>query len=639
MLVRRGARAASMVRHLANGQATTAFGTVDTSTRNGEVAKEVESLKHSLPYAHMRTGDFCQVAPQLHNPFTDDPILERILRKIMPKKEYDEVTADLHRFGERIVHEIDALGRRAELEPPQLEQLDAWGNRVDNLIVSPAWNRLKEICAEEGVVALGYDESKHPVWRRIHQIAKLYLFAPSAGLVTCPMAMSDGAAKTFKELGLLETSKEAKEAFNRLISRDPSVAWTSGQWMTEKRGGSDVGGGCDTYAVHHSGNNYTLNGYKWFSSAVDADVALTLARIVDKNGRAMQGSKGLSLFYVRLRDETTKKLNGIQMVKLKNKLGTKQLPTAEIILDGTKAIKLSEEGRGVASIANMLNITRIHNTVSAIGFVRRIISLARDYATRRVVFGRLQVDWPLHLLSLSKLEVETRGCMMLMFEVARLLGLQESGKANENEATMLRLLTPVAKMYTGKKSVPMISECLECFGGQGYIEDTGIPTLLRDAQVLPIWEGTTNVLALDVLRVFNAKKNTLDGFRDTINELISHANEDKATEITECKGAIKSALYVLEHTLKLLTSKNLKQPMQIERAAREISFAIARIYAGALLTSLAGDEVGTKSDISTAYRFCVEEKLTNVNTDEFVSERTEDDRNIIFENFEPLSKI
>lgn len=144
----------------------------------------------------------------------------------------------------------------------------------------------------------------------------------------------------------------------------------------------------------------------------------------------------------------------------------------------------------------MLNITRIHNAVASIGFMRRYplktlinikifraVSLARDYATRRVVFGRKQADWPLHLSTIGKLEVEVRACTLLLLEATRLLGRQESGHATKTEQANLRLITPILKLYTGKQCIPLISEAIECFGGQGYIEDTGLPTLLRDAQV------------------------------------------------------------------------------------------------------------------------------------------------------------
>ncbi|EPB79639.1 acyl-CoA dehydrogenase, middle domain protein [Ancylostoma ceylanicum] len=243
------------------------------------------------------------------------------------------------------------------------------------------------------------------------------------------MAMTDGAVKTLNALGLYGKHDLATESVDRLASTDGKKAWTSGQWMTEKKGGSDVAGGCDTYAEHIEGDKYRLNGYKWFSSAVDADVALTLARIVDKDGNAGKvsryGSRGLSLFLLRIRNPDGQ-LNGIQMIRLKNKFGTKQLPTAELLLDGTVAHCIGEPGRGVANIANMLNITRIHNAVASVSGMRRMISLARDYATRRMVFGQKQAKWPLHTATLAKMEVETRGCFLLLMEAAQLMGLSVS---------------------------------------------------------------------------------------------------------------------------------------------------------------------------------------------------------------------
>ncbi|PIO72300.1 Ras family protein [Teladorsagia circumcincta] len=347
-------------------------------------------------YRHAKLGGFTQAPPVLHNPFNDDPMLKRTLRRILPEQDCKNVEKDLSRFGERIVKEIDRLGRICELNQPKLEQFDAWGRRF----------------------------------------AKIYLFSPSAGLTTCPMAMTDGAVKTLKALGLEGMHNMATESISRLCSTEGKEAWTSGQWMTEKKGGSDVGGGCDTYAEHVDGDTFRLYGYKWFSSAIDADIALTLARIVDKDGNAKDGSRGLSLFLVKIRNSDGQ-LNGIQMMRLKNKFGTKQLPTAELLLDGTLAHCLGEPGRGVANISNMLNITRIHNAVASVSGMRRIMSLARDYSTRRVVFGQTQEKWPLHTATLAKMEVETRGCFVLLMEAAHLLGL--SVLANDPAFTAINI--------------------------------------------------------------------------------------------------------------------------------------------------------------------------------------------------------
>lgn len=600
----------------------------------------VRMSSRASAYGHAKTGGFSQVGPVLQNPYRDDPLLDRTLRRLLSQKEYDRVASDLDRFGDRVVNEITELGRQAELNEPRLEQHDAWGTRVDKLSVAPEWNQLKQICAEEGVISIGYDNSADPVTRRLHQVAKLYLFSPSAGLVTCPMAMTDGATKTLQALSLYGSHASATEAVDRLTSRDPTKAWTSGQWMTEKKGGSDVGGGCDTYAVLEEGDKYRLHGYKWFSSAIDADVALTLARVVNKDGNADTGSRGLSLFLLRIRDYNGN-LNGIQMVRLKNKLGTKQLPTAELLLDGCLAERIGEPGRGVAGIANMLNITRIHNAVASIAGMRRIISLARDYSTRRSVFGQTQSKWPLHTATLSRMEVQTRGCFLLLIEAARLMGLSEAGKASAVESTMLRLITPVLKLYAGKMCVPLISEGIECFGGQGYIEDTGLPTLLRDAQVTPIWEGTTNVLSLDVLRVFSGKDNVLAAFHKHVNAILDSAaaagSSSSESRLSECRNSLLSALSHLQAVLMKASDAALKDSTRIDAVARDISFAIARIYSGALLVESASDSAATTTDVEVAYRWCCEQPLVELRAEWMSTERVQTDRDIVFTNYAQYS--
>ncbi|CAB3402738.1 unnamed protein product [Caenorhabditis bovis] len=587
---------------------------------------------HHTQYMHAKTGGFSQAAPTLHNPYKDDPILDRALRRMLPQECYEKVASDLARFGDRVVSEIEQLGRQAELEQPKLEQQDAWGKRIDKLVVCKEWYRLKQICAEEGIIAIGYEKDQDPYVQRLHQISKLFLFAPSAGLVTCPMAMTDGAVKTLTALNLNGKHKLATEAIERLQSRDPKRAWTSGQWMTEKKGGSDVAGGCDTYAINIEGDKYRLHGYKWFSSAVDADIALTLARVVDADGNAVAGSRGLSLFLLRIRDDDGN-LNGIQMVRLKNKLGTKQLPTAELLLDGVIAYKIGEQGRGVAGISNMLNITRIHNSVASLGFMRRIISLARDYATKRIVFGQPQAKWPLHTSTIAKMEVDVRGTMLLLLESARLLGLSEAGKCTDVEALLLRLITPVLKLYAGKQAVPLVSEGIECFGGQGYMEDTGLPTLLRDAQVTPIWEGTTNVLSLDVLRVFSGRDNVLQAFGKRVEQLLQNAKTDNE-KLNKSKEEIRKALKTLQTLLIKASDSALNDSVRIDSVARDISFAIARIYAGSLLIEFASDEgIANATDAEVAYRWCCEQPLVNLRWEWFSNDRVKADRNIVYESF------
>ena len=193
-------------------------------------------------------------------------------------------------------------------------------------------------------------------------------------------------------------------------------------------------------------------------------------------------------------------MNNIVIHRLKDKLGTRSLPTAELGLMGTRAKLVGEPGEGVRNITTLVNITRIYNAICAAATLRRGLALARDYATRREAFGRRLIDQPLHAATLADLEVEYQGGFHLAMRAVELLGAKNAARRLADESAVLRLLTPLAKLYTARQAVAGMSEVLEAFGGAGYIEDTGLPRLLRDAQVLSIWEGTTNVLSLDVLR-------------------------------------------------------------------------------------------------------------------------------------------
>jgi len=312
--------------------------------------------------------------------------------------------------------------------------------------------------------------------------------------------MTDGAARTLLE----HDPALARRVVPRLTTRDPDRLWTSGQWMTERSGGSDVGA-TETVA-RRDREDWRLHGTKWFTSAVTSETALLLAR---PEG-ALAGSAGLSLFYLETRDAEGR-WNGITVHRLKDKLGTRALPTAELTLGGARALPVGGLGHGVKKIAPLLNVTRLHNAISACGMMARPLQLARDYARRRAAFGSVLAGKPLHRETLAELQVEYEAALALTFEAARLLGRQEAGEATDDERGALRLVTPLVKLFTAKQAVAVASEALEAFGGAGYIEDTGLPVWLRDAQVLPIWEGTTNVLSLDVLRAA-AREGALSSF-------------------------------------------------------------------------------------------------------------------------------
>jgi len=438
---------------------------------------------------------------------------------------------------------------------------------------------LHAVVAREGVVATAFERAEGE-WSRLHQMLRLFLYHPSSAFCSCPMAMTDGAARVL-ELHAPESLRG--ELLPRLLSRDPASFWTAGQWMTERSGGSDVSG-TETVA-RTQGNGYRLYGDKWFTSATTSELAVTLARI-EKDGKA---SEKLSMFLVRMRDAQGR-LRGIRVNRLKDKLGTRALPTAELTLDGAPAQLIGEPGHGVRLISTVLNITRIYNACCAAAMLARGLQLARDYAEKREAFGRPIARHPLHAETLDRVEADYRVALLLVVEVAHLLGRSETDKASAQELQLLRLLTPVVKLYTGKQVVAGISEILECFGGAGYIEDTGLPVLLRDAQVLSIWEGTTNVLSLDLLRALATPEAAA-----TLGSWLTERLEAVEAE------RWRQARDTLEQWL-LVVKRRLAQDAAGPAGARGLAFDLARCLGGILLLEQAAWAETAEHDDAMAAR-------------------------------------
>lgn len=528
-------------------------------------------------------GDFYQDPPQLGNQWRDDVPLRALVRQLLPPALHAALEPGLDALGARAAGDLLALADAAEAQPPVHVPFDAWGRRVDRIVVSPAWEGLDRVAAEEGIVAAAYDAS-HGAHARVHQAVRLYLYHASSAVYSCPLAMTDGAARCLRLHG--GDDPRFAEVAERLTSRDPDRFWTSGQWMTERTGGSDVSG-TSTVARPADGGAFTLHGAKWFTSASTSQVALTLARLPD----AATGSAGLSLFLVRLRDDAGR-LQGIRVERLKDKLGTRALPTAELTLDGAPAWRVGGAGHGVRKIAAVLNVTRFYNAVCAAASMRRCVALARDWARRRVAFGRLLTEQPLHVETLAAMQVEAEGALHFVLHLATLLGREEAGSASPEDMLLLRLLTPVAKLFTARQAVAVASETLEAFGGAGYVEDTGLPRLLRDAQVLSIWEGTTNVLSLDVLRAA-AKGDALAALDAVVRRRLGDDPSVPARRVRDALDALA----------RHLGDVAARDDATAQAEARDVAFAIARVYVGSLLVEQAR-ATGARRDATVAARWC-----------------------------------
>lgn len=530
-------------------------------------------------------NDFFQTGPQLSNQFTADATLQQYLQQRLPAEELKQATPELHRMGERAVTDLLSASENAEATDPVHTPYDPWGRRIDEIKMSPGWNHIARAAAEEGIVATGY-ERKFGAHSRLVQFAKLYLFHPSSAFVTCPLAMSDGAARAIELYGDEELKKGP---FRKLISRNPDDFWTSGQWMTEKTGGSDVSGTM-TVAKPKGVGWFELHGIKFFTSATTAQMAMALGRI---EGHP-EGSRGLSLFYIPVRDAAGR-LQNIEVLRLKDKLGTRAMPTAELKLAGTPARLVGGEGNGVKKIASLFNITRMYNSVCALGASRRALALALDFARRRSAFGKVLVDQPLHAETLAELVVEFEGNFMLTFHLAELLGRDELGLASPEEGAMLRMLTPIAKLYTGKSCMAITSEALECIGGAAYMEDTGLPVLHRNAQVFSIWEGTTNVLSLDMLRAIEKE----GAFKPFVEGILRRLADAKNPALATEAALVKQSCGELQKFLQVAVGEG---PDFVQATARKFAYSLARTCAASLLIEAA--QGGSSRPVELAKRWC-----------------------------------
>ena len=509
--------------------------------------------------------DFTQTAPQPRNRFRHDATLRYALERHLPADIFADAAPALDRLGERATAELPALADAAEATPPRHIPYDAWGRRIDRIEIDPAFDALVRIGQEEGLVAAPYD-SGYGAHGRVVQAGLSNLFDPVSAVATCPLVMTDGAAWLLRQHDPALWAQYGA----RLTARQGAI--TSGQWMTEKQGGSDVGQTGTTAHANEDGS-FSLHGTKWFTSATSADITMVLAR---PEGGA-PGSAGLSLFLLELR-RPDGSWNGLTVRRLKEKMGTRALPTAELDLAGARAVLVGGLGRGVAKVASLLNIARIWAAYAGPAGVGHLLGLARDYARVRHVFGVPLAEQPMHRAWLARIAAEYEAMLALCFETAAAIGRAEHG----GNAQMARLLAPLTKLSCARQGIWGTSELIESFGGAGYVEDTGLPRIFRNAHVHAIWEGTTSVLSHDVLRALRSRDLALEWLEDITHRLANLSHP----ELAGIKPRIAAALEDL-------------RPMVLEpdeRDGRRLAGGMARVTQAALLAEAAEWRLVQKSD-------------------------------------------
>ena len=430
-----------------------------------------------------------------YNLFTSNPALVEALAREGSASDHDRITA----LGERLgTAEMFALGDLANRNRPVLKLFDRFGARRDEVEFHPAWHELMRRLVAEGLQTGPWSERASAA--HAARAAGYMLWAEIENGTQCPATMTYGAVPTlahqpevFGEWLPLLLSREYDPRFTPAVNKKGALM---GMGMTEKQGGSDVRSNT-TRAVpagaRGSGLEYRLSGHKWFFSAPMCDAFLVLA----------QAPGGLSCFFVPrfLPDRT---VNTLLLQRLKDKLGNHSNASSEVVFEDTYGLLVGEEGRGVQTILEMGVYTRFDNATATAGLMRQCVSQAIHHARQRHAFGKLLVDQPLMRNVLADLALECESHIALVMRLARAFDAQE----DQAETLLRRVLTPVAKYWVCKRAPTVIAETMEVLGGNGYIEEGPIARRFREAPLNSIWEGSGNIMCLDVLRAFAREPRT-----------------------------------------------------------------------------------------------------------------------------------
>ncbi|MGZ4464122.1 MAG: acyl-CoA dehydrogenase family protein [Nocardioides sp.] len=512
-------------------------------------------------------------APPLvgHNVVTSD----RALVEGVTRHAATDVVDDLVALGaEAGSAEAREHGVLANENHPELTPYDRYGNRIDEVRFHPSWHWLMERAVGHGLAAAPWerqaDGDAHAHVRRAAGFMAWSHTEPGHG---CPISMTYASVPALRADDAL-----AKEWTPLLASTtyDPGLrapatkrGALAGMGMTEKQGGSDVRANVTEARRTSVDGEYTLHGHKWFTSAPMNDMFLVLA----------QAEGGVSCFVVpRVLADGTR--NQLDVVRLKDKLGNRSNASSELEFDGTLAQRLGDEGRGVRTIIEMVAATRLDCVLGSTSLMRRALSEASWHASHRSAFGSLLVDKPLMQNVLADLAVETEAATALALRLAAAV----DDLADPHEAALRRIALPLAKFWVCKRTPFMVAEALECLGGNGYVEESVMPLLYREAPLNSVWEGSGNVNALDVLRALGREPEVLAAW---------------ITEVGLARGGDARLDRAVDDTLALLGDE-----ASLEVNARRLASRMAVCLQGSLLVRFAPPEVADafcSSRLGTSY--------------------------------------
>lgn len=454
-----------------------------------------------------------------NNFFESDIILKEYLTSKLSKQAFEYIEGKLQLTGKRAATEMDALSLDADKYGPQLVKRDFFGENIDEVKFHPSYQKLLEYAVDSEMFRVKWQpELKAKFSRELHRLgfASGFLFAMSESGQYCPLCMTDGVARLI-ELYCEQADKE--RLLPHIYTDNAENLFTGAMFLTEKSGGSDVGRNI-VKATLKEGNIYTLNGEKWFCSNVNAEIIFALAR-TDEN---IQGTRGLSIFLVEKNKQNGEK-NQLPIIRLKDKLGVRSMASAECLLTDTEGKLVGEEFQGFKIMTDMINLSRLYNSVAALSCSRRALIEAYTFVQQRESFGKKAIE---HTLIKDKLyELGSLHIANFYLTWRAIEALDNADNGHEQEAQLVRLLTPMVKKWSAEKGVYLVRESMELMGGIGYIEDGVMPKLMRDVLVLPIWEGAGNIMTLDMLRATFKS----DGLKMMLQEIMKTAELN--TEFTD----------------------------------------------------------------------------------------------------------
>ena len=406
-------------------------------------------------------------------------------------------------------------GRLANENPPKLRTHDRYGERIDEVEFHPAWHELMRLSLGHGLHSLSWTEQREGA-----HVARAALFMLAAQVEAghgCPVSMTHAAVPALREAAP-DLAAEWEPLLTSTVYGEGALC---GMAMTERQGGSDVRANT-TAAVPAGGDEYLLEGSKWFCSAPMSDIFLVLA----------QGPGGLSCFLLERGD-------GFHIQRLKDKLGDRSNASSELELNGARARLVGEEGRGVRTIVEMVVHTRLDCVLGTAGAMRQAVEQATHHAAHRSAFGALLIEQPLMQNVLADLCLESEAATVTALRLAR---AYDRRATDEREAAFARIATAIAKYWICKRGPGHAAEALECLGGNGYVEESGMPRIYRQQPLQSIWEGSGNVVCLDVLRALQREPESLEALLDEIalagEPELSAAAEEAAAETDEARARV-----------------------------------------------------------------------------------------------------